>query len=166
MDNKVTVITTDLLNELLEQAQKSERKRVMRLLHEAEWEHMHRMLNALAKDTYITPHKHNDKHNAEGFIILLGKVAVLIFNDKGEIDIVRSVILEPRAKNIGIDVKPNTWHTVVALDDSVIYEVKGEPNEGYVEENAKDFAPWAPKEGTPESAKYLKSLFDKINMLQ
>lgn len=119
MSNSATTITVELCNQLLEQARKSKRKRVMHLFHEAEWEHMHRMLNALAKGTYITPHRHNDKHNAEGFIVLLGKVAVIIFTEKGELDVAQSAILEPNTNNIGIDVKPNTWHSVVALEDSV-----------------------------------------------
>ena len=158
MDNKVTIITTDSLNQLAEQAEKSERKRIMHLFHQGNWEHAHRMLNALSPKTYIQPHRHNNKYESEGFVILLGKIAVLIFTNKGKVDFEQSVILEPGAKNIGVDIKPNTWHSIIVLKNSVLYEVKGWPNEGYKKENAKEFAPWAPKEGTPESIKYLNAL--------
>ncbi|MBI2577781.1 MAG: hypothetical protein HYV77_02965 [Candidatus Wildermuthbacteria bacterium] len=86
-------------------------------------------------------------------------MAVLILSDEGEIE-KDSLILEERKSPFGIDIKPGTWHAVVALEESVLYEVKGQPNEGYIED--KEFAPFAPKEGSPESAEYLEKLKKEI----
>jgi len=53
------------------------------------------MLNALAVGTYVRPHRHEDKHKGEGFIILRGKLALLIFTGAGEIDFGRILSLSP-----------------------------------------------------------------------
>lgn len=156
--NKIQVITTDLLESLLSSARKSPRLRDLLLLHQGEWEHMHRFLNAFTPKTYVRPHRHNDAHAAEGFVILTGRLAILIFFEDGTVDTAQSVVLDPATKNIGIDIRPGTWHACVALKESVAYETKGQPNERYVKEKDKEFAPWAPEENSAESAEYLEIL--------
>lgn len=161
-NNEVEIITSGLLDELIKKAGRSERKRVMYLFHQGDWEHAHRMLNTLIADTYVRPHMHSNKYQAEGFIILRGKVAVLIFSKDGNVDIQNSAILKPGTEKVGIDIKPGVWHTAVALEDSVVYEVKGQPNEGYRQEESKNFASWAPGEGTDEAKEYLETLKEII----
>jgi cupin fold WbuC family metalloprotein len=123
------------------------------------------MLNALAVGTYIRPHRHEDKHKGEGFVILRGKLALLIFDDAGEVDFERSRVLSAESGCLGMDIPPGVWHSLVALEDSVIYEVKGQPAGGYVSERDKDFALWSPLEGSPEAPAYLQSLEGRARRL-
>jgi hypothetical protein len=44
------------------------------------------------------------------------------------------------------------------LTDTVIYEVKGQPAGGYVQDSDKDFAPWSPAEGAPEADAFCREL--------
>ena len=155
-----SLLQAALLDELLQQARKSTRRRAILCLHEGAWEHAHRMLNALAVGTYVRPHRHEDVHKGEGFILLRGAVALLIFTDSGEIDYENSRILSAVAGCLGMDIPPGFWHSVVALEDTVIYEVKGQPSGGYVQAQDKDFAPWSPDEGSREADDYCGFLYD------
>ena len=98
------------------------------------------MLNALTVGTYVRPHRHLDKHNSEGFIVLRGSLALLIFDESGQVIPAESCLLNVANGMLGMDIAPGIWHTLVALEDAVIYEVKGHPAGGYVEELAKNFA--------------------------
>ena len=56
----------------------------------------------------------------------------------------------------GIDLEAGVWHSMIPITDEVIiYEVKPGP---YTPAADKDFATWAPVEGTPEAAEYMKRL--------
>jgi cupin fold WbuC family metalloprotein len=155
---RVQKIDSMLLDELLAQARQSPRKRAIRRLHDDDWEHAHRMLNALTPGTYVCPHRHASQFNGEGFILLRGRLAVLIFNDDGAVDRDRSCVLSLADGRLGMDIAPMVWHSLVALEDSVIYEVKGQPIGGYVQANDKNFAPWAPAEGDAGARAYLQTL--------
>jgi cupin fold WbuC family metalloprotein len=154
----IQVITQSLLDELLQLAHSSPRKRAIKRLHDDDWEHAHRMLNALTPGTYVRPHRHTDEYKGEGFILLRGKLAVLIFDEVGQLDAVRSRLLSIETGCLGMDIPPGIWHGLVALADTVIYEVKGQPVGGYVQDTDKDFALWAPAEGAPEAAAYCQEL--------
>ena len=156
----IQTIDSALLNDLLHQARLSSRRRAILCLHDGDWEHAHRMLNALTVGTYVRPHLHNDKHKGEGFIILRGKLALLIFTDTGGIDFEQSRVLSADGGSLGMDIPPGFWHSLVALEDTVIYEVKGQPSGGYVQAQDKDFAPWSPEEGSREADDYCGFLYD------
>ncbi len=156
--NPVQKINSELLDDLLVQARNSPRLRAIHCFHAGDWEHCHRMLNALTMGTYVRPHRHSDQHQSEGFIILRGRLAVLVFDEAGNIDLTQSSILSSASGNLGMNIKPGTWHTLVTLEDSVIYEVKGHPNGGYVAERDKDFAAWSPEEGSQAAKPYLAEL--------
>lgn len=123
------------------------------------------MLNALIPGTYVRPHRHDSDHQSEAFILLRGKVALLLFDEKGELDIGNSRILSPLEGMFGMDIPPRLWHSLVALEETVIYEVKGHPAGGYVQERDKNFASWSPEEGSPESAAYLQKMEDASRRL-
>src|SRR5262245_20298586 len=156
----VQTIDSPLLDELLRPARLSSRRRAIFCLHDDDWEHAHRMLNALAVGTYVRPHRHVDEHKGEGFIILRGRLALLIFDDTGEIDFERSRVLSKEGGCLGMDIPPGVWHSLVAIEDAVIYEVKGQRAGGYVQEDDKDFAPWSPEEGSRESDEYCRYLYE------
>jgi cupin fold WbuC family metalloprotein len=165
----VQTIDSALLDELLRRARQAPRRRAILRLHDGDWEHAHRMLNALTVGTYVRPHRHEDMHKGEGFILLRGKIALLIFADhkspSGEIDFERSRLLSTSLGCFGMDIPPGCWHSLVALEDSVIYEVKGQPAGGYIQAQDKDFAPWSPEEDSPEAEEYCGSLYEAARAL-
>lgn len=161
----IQIITSSLLNELLHQAAASPRRRAIHCLHSGDWEHCHRMLNALTPGTYVRPHRHDDDHQSEAFILLRGKLVLLLFGENGDVDFTASRILSPADGLFGMDIPPRLWHSLVALEDAVIYEVKGHPAGGYVQERDKNFAPWSPEEGSIESEAYLRKMEDAAGKL-
>lgn len=123
---------------------------------------LHRMLNAMEPNTYICPHKHENPHKREVFFCLRGRIAVLEFNNEGEVT--DSIILDPKSGSYGTEIAECTWHTLIALEPgSVAYEVKDGP---YNPIDDKDFAHWAPREGEPGCQEYLKSLTEKILIIK
>ncbi|MBS1809934.1 MAG: WbuC family cupin fold metalloprotein [Acidobacteria bacterium] len=154
----VQTFDTTLLDDLLARAHQVPRLRAIHCFHDGDWEHCHRMLNALAVGTYVCPHRHGDQHQTEAFLLLRGKLAILVFDDAGNFDLSRSHVLSLSNGDIGLQIKPGIYHTLIALEDSVIYEVKGHPTGGFVMERDKDFAPWAPAEGSEAAKSYLHKL--------
>jgi hypothetical protein len=57
---------------------------------------------------------------------------------------------------VAIDLAAGVWHTIIALEaGSIFFETKPGP---YVAMVDKDFAPWAPAEGSSEATTYLARL--------
>lgn len=150
-------IQTATLDALLAQARLSPRKRAIQRLHDDDWEHCHRMLNALTPGTYVRPHCHRDRYKGEGFVLLRGRLAVLIFDESGALDTQASCLLSPE-NCLGMEIPPGIWHSLVALEESVLYEVKGQPTGGYVQDSDKDFAPWSPAEGSAAAGDFVRQL--------
>ncbi|HWQ34155.1 MAG TPA: WbuC family cupin fold metalloprotein [Blastocatellia bacterium] len=165
-ERRIQRIDAQLLDDLLCRAADSPRRRTILRLHSGDHEHCHRMLNALKVGTYVRPHRHVNEHNSEGFIVLRGRLALLIFDETGSVIEAESCIFDVTAGQFGMDIAPHIWHTLVALQDTVIYEVKGHPAGGYVEESAKNFAPWSPAEGSAEADAYLHELEQLARRLQ
>ena len=60
-----------------------------------------------------------------------------------------------------VEIMPDTWHTVVALESgSAILEIKAGP---FDPSQAKEYAAWAPSEGSPEAISYLEVLHRRIS---
>ncbi len=152
--NPVVRIDSGLLDAVSAQAKASERLRMNHNFHTDFADPINRMLNALEPDTYCRPHKHEDPDKREVFLVLRGKLAVLFFNDTGEVTEV--VKLDATAGSYGVEIPPGVWHTLVCLEpNSVAYEVKDGP---YLQPLDKNFAPWAPAEGEEGVAAYLEFL--------
>jgi len=146
-----------LIQELLEDARKSPRKRIMYNLHK-DTDILQRMINVALKDSYYVPHKHIAEDKCELFAILKGKVAILEFDDKG--NITDKFILDSETDNKVVEIRPNTWHTLVILSDvAVLFEIiLGR----YDPKSHKTFAPFAPTENTDGSSRYLKKLRSQL----
>ncbi len=118
----------------------------------------HRFLNVLLEGTYVRPHRHLDPPKSEAFLVLEGEAALVCFDGWGRVT--SRVKIGPASGAIGIDLEPGVFHTVVALSPrAVCYEVKPGP---WNPANDKDFAAWAPAEGTPEAAAYLAELTESL----
>ena len=60
--------------------------------------------------------------------------------------------------SIGSDIEPGVLHTFFAVvEDTVFFEVKPGP---YDQASDKDFASWAPTEGTESAVEYLRNLYE------
>ncbi len=154
----IQTVTAATLDALLAQARQTPRLRAIQCLHEGDWEHAHRMLNALVPGTYVRPHRHQCEYKGEGFMLLRGRLAVLIFDEAGGLNQAASCVLSLADGCFGMDIPPGVWHSLVALEESVLYETKGQPAGGYVQDSDKDFAPWSPAEGDATAADFVKQL--------
>lgn len=152
------IIDEKTLDRLSEEARKSPRRRLNLNLHASFYEPCQRLLNAVEPDSYICPHRHLTPPKPEFFLALRGRFAAATFRDGGEIE--HAVLLDAAAGPKGVDIPPGTWHAIVALDPgAVFFEAKPGP---YQPLSDKDWAPWAPAEGSPGAGEYLERLRDRI----
>ena len=148
------IIDNELLVKVSVEASSNSRRRKNFNFHENYSDPINRMLNAFEPGTYVQPHRHAHPDKREVFIILTGRVGLFVFDDHGEVK--QLFVLDRDAGLHGVEVPPGTWHTVISLEPgSVVYEVKDGP---YQPLDDKDFAKWAPPEGSEQSAVYLQGL--------
>ena len=146
------IINEALLDETTGRAKQSPRLRMNYNFHEYLDDPVNRLLNALEPGTYLRPHRHLNPKKDEIFLLLRGRIAVFLFDNKGEIT--KTQILDPKEGVYGAEIKAGTWHGLLVLESgSVIYEIKEGP---FAPEN---FAPWSPApEDTKGVAKYMELL--------
>ena len=149
------IINEALLNETTGRAKQSPRLRMNYNFHEHLDDPVNRLLNALEPGTYLRPHRHLNPKKDEIFLLLRGRIAVFLFDNKGEIT--QTQILDPKEGVYGAEIKAGTWHGLLVLESgSVIYEIKEVPFAPLAPEN---FAPWSPApEDTKGVAKYMELL--------
>ncbi|MBN2275532.1 MAG: WbuC family cupin fold metalloprotein [Bacteroidales bacterium] len=153
-------IDKKLTDRLIEDAIKSARKRKNYNFHTALSDPMNRMLHAMEPETYVQPHKHENPDKREAFLVLKGRVVVVEFSDKGEIE--DYMILDPKTGHYGAEIQPRTWHTLLVLEKgTLVYEVKDGP---YDPADDKFFAPWAPKEGEEGCEEFKKDVLSEIGL--
>jgi len=154
-----TLITAELIRQVVEGSRQSPRRRIILPFHKNDAASLHRMLNGLQPKSYIQPHRHIDPPKAESVIVLQGAIKCFLFSDDGRIENV--YVLRAGSDIIGIDSDPGVYHTFLALEqDTVLYEAKPGP---YIRATDKEFALWAPKEGSPATRQYMQFLYDFTN---
>lgn len=155
---QVKIINGQTLDDLSAVAQESDRKRKNLNLHEQYDDPCQRLFNALEIQTYIRPHRHTDPPKPECFMGVRGRMALVLFDDEGEVTEV--VPFGAGSDAVAIEVPPGTWHSILSLESgSVFFETKPGP---YVPLTDKDFAPWSPEEGASEAASYLITLRRRV----
>ncbi|MFH1118455.1 MAG: WbuC family cupin fold metalloprotein [Bacteroidota bacterium] len=153
-------INETLLDQLTLRARLSSRRRMTHNFHSGPDDTLQRMLNALEPGTYVRPHKHELPDKREVFFAMRGTLCVIEFNDASEVS--DYTILNSGIRNYGVEIPQRTWHTIISLESgSVAYEVKDGP---YDPANDKNFASWAPAEGSTEAEDYLQSLIKKLGL--
>lgn len=153
-------IDKELIDKLSLEATKSSRLRMNYNFHTNAEDPLNRMLNALCKDTYIRPHKHQTPDKREVFLILVGRLLLVEFDEKGTIT--NHHILDSSKGNYGAEILPRTFHTLISLSESsVIYEIKDGP---YNAKNDKFFAAWAPEEGSLDAVEYNNTILKKLKL--
>lgn len=153
-------IDLDLLDKTSGKARKTPRLRMNHNFHSGPEDTMQRMLNAMEPGTYIQPHKHEHPDKREVFFALKGTLCLVEFEDDGRIR--DYTLLSPGSDCTGAEIPARTYHTVISLETgSVAYELKDGPYEPIEDKN---FAGWAPPEGSVEAAKYLEQLIARLNL--
>ncbi len=149
------IINYALLDETTNKARLSPRLRMNYNFHTNLEDPLNRMLNAMEPGTYIRPHRHLTPPKDEVFLVLRGKAALLLFDDKGTIT--DRILLGPDEGSYGADLEPGLWHCLVVLEPgTVVYEVKQGPFTTLAD---TDFAPWSPDAHDTEAvSRYLDLL--------
>ena len=151
------VFSSRYLNTLIAEAGESDRKRQHQNIHRSFDEKCQRLMNAIGLESYIAPHRHRLDPKRECLIAVRGLFAAVIFSDNGIVEKIEFFGTE-KFKNltVGLELPTEAWHTVVALTQgSVLFEVKEGPFDA---KKAKEFAPWAPSEGSADAQDYLDQL--------
>ncbi|MDR1407119.1 MAG: WbuC family cupin fold metalloprotein [Tannerella sp.] len=151
------VIDRELLDETSARAKMSPRLRMNCNFHARADDPVNRLLNAMEPGTYLRPHCHPDKE--EIFLLLRGRVAILIFDDGGRVT--EKVLLDPLQGCFGGEIPTGVWHGLLVLaPESVVYEVKRGP---YVPLSTENMAPWAPPaEDAGAVSRYMDGLYGQI----
>lgn len=157
--NSSDLFNPELTNIALGLAENNPRKRAIIRIHANLAQEQHLMVNAILGDSYVQPHKHQEKEKAETFRILKGRAFVVFFDDEGKITNKIELNSEPDGRKIAT-VRPGKWHTFVPMSpETVVLEAKRQPEGGYKAETDKTMAPWAPNPGDLEAEQdYLANL--------
>lgn len=151
-------IDPHLIDQVSAEAKKSSRKRMNYNFHKQASDPMQRLLNAMEPGTYVRPHKHESPDKREVFFVVRGKLLVVQFDEKG--NIVDHVILDSSEGTVAAEISERIFHTVISLQEgTVAYEVKDGP---YDVADDKNFASWAPEEGSNEASLYLDNLLKQL----
>ncbi len=150
----VVKVTQGRVDEAKAMSKASPRKRIILPFHTSDDNSLHRMFNVMQAGTYIRAHWHRTPPKDETLIVMQGAIFVVIFDDQGAI--IQTCQLKAGSEVFGVDIKAGVCHTFVVLEnDTVVFEVKPGP---FNPKTDKDFAIWAPEEGTPEAVTYLEEL--------
>lgn len=145
------------LDELSRKARLSPRLRQHLNIHTNHNELCQRLFNGIEPDSYIRPHRHSIDGKKELLLAIRGSFSLFIFDNSGHIDQIINFGADSNLDPcLGAEVSPASWHTVLSKSPgSVLLEIKEGP---FNPNHAKELAPWAPEEGTPESKRYLNQL--------
>jgi cupin fold WbuC family metalloprotein len=159
----VNVFSAEVLDDLISRAKASPRYRQHLNIHKDYHDLSQRVFNAIEPNSYIQPHRHSLTQRTETMIGVRGRVALIAFDEGGEIS--RVVHLDTNISDSksasAVEILPDTWHTVVALETgSVILKIKAGP---FDPSQAGEYAAWAPSEDSPEAISYLEALHRRIS---
>ena len=156
--------SSEFLDVLTQSAEQSSRQRQHKNIHQHYNDPCQHLFNAIGIDSYIRPHRHSIDPKDECLIAVRGRMALLVFDDIGQVkQVVRfgdQTNEAQQAISVGVNLPAGVWHTVIAeMPDSILFEVKSGP---FNPEQAKEWAAWAPAENTPEAAEYLMELKHRV----
>lgn len=136
------IFDQEFLEGLLKQAKESPRLRQNYDLRNSSEDTSQRMLNALQPGTQVPIHRHET--TAETVVCLCGKLEEIIYEEVVEYikdndaksfdggDVMRKVsyretgryLLSPTEGNHGMQIPPNTWHSINVIEPAIIFEAK------------------------------------------
>lgn len=153
-------IDRSLVNATTQKALEAKRRRMNYNFHKKPDDLLQRMLNAMEPGTYIRPHKHENPGKREAFVLIRGRIAFIEFDQNGKV--IDHFVMDAEQGNYGLEIAPRCYHTLISLEPgSVVYEIKDGP---YNPDTDKNFAPWAPEEGSVHAGKYLEGLIEELGL--
>jgi cupin fold WbuC family metalloprotein len=154
MDSKPLLIDSKLLSSAAAAAADSPRRRKNLNFHTSEHEAANRLLNAVEPGSYVQPHRHLDADKDETLIVVRGSFGLVFFDEAG--NVTQTAIAKAAGDVVGVNIPHGTYHSLVAMEPgSVFFEAKAGPHVAITD---AERAPWAPREGEPEVAAYLRKL--------
>ena len=148
------IISKELLDDLSVQAAANPRQRKNLNIHPADDFCCHRLFNAIEPGSYIRPHRHLDPAKDETFVIIRGRLGVVMFDDGGQI--AGTALLSRADGAVAVDIPHGRFHTAVSLaPGTIFFEAKAGP---YLPLDDAEKPRWAPEEGAPASAAYREGL--------
>ena len=156
------IFDAQYLDDLTCKAKVSPRLRQHRNVHQSYQDASQRLFNAIEPGSYIRPHRHASDPREELLIAVRGSMAMVTFNDKGDVIKVLRFGSEKHGVEmaVGAEVSSSTWHTVIALEPGcVLLEVKAGP---FDPNQPKDLAPWAPEEDSAAARDYFDQIVELI----
>lgn len=115
---------------------------------------LQRFLVGMLPGSYVRAHRHRQAHKLELTACLAGAFEILYFEDDGRLRERRT--LGGAEGALLVQIPPDTWHSLIVRDGfAVLLEVKQGP---YEAASDKDFAAWAPAEGSAEADDCLRWL--------
>lgn len=137
--DEIVTILPGQIAELKEAAARTPFRRARLCLHKDHDDSVQEMVIAFCRGSYTRPHRHHGKN--ESFHIIEGQVAVVIFDDEGNVTH-RLTLGPPGSGNIFIyRLRSSIWHAVIPLTNFVVLH---ETTSGPFEPGQSEPAPWAP----------------------
>jgi cupin fold WbuC family metalloprotein len=154
----------DELFELANRAGLVDRKRLHWNLHSSYESASQILFNCIQCDSYIRPHRHLKANKDEYLFAVQGSFALVLFDEDGSVKSFKCFGTirnrTPLLGDLGVKIESSEWHTVLALEaNSILLEVKNGP---FVPSEAKEYADWSPKEGSQDSATWLKGILRRL----
>lgn len=130
------------LQELILSAGRSDRGRANLNTHDSLDADVQRLFIATSRDTYIRPHRHIELHKWEFFLLIEGRMDLLLFSDDGQIT---ERCRLSREDTRAVEIPPGQWHSYVCCQPGTFaLEVK---QGAYTPATNEELAPWSPAEG-------------------
>jgi cupin fold WbuC family metalloprotein len=146
-------VTRDIIETKSLDAKQNSRKREILALQRGNEDSLQRMINAIEPGSYVRPHRHHAPPKAESVVLLSGSIGFVAFHEDGMLNLEACILLDRSHGAIALDCRESVWHTFFALEpNTVVFESKSGP---FDPNSDKEFAPWAPAEGSLEAARYL-----------
>lgn len=126
IDFMKNIFDQKLIDDLLEFASESSRKRVNMDLRNDTTDLSQRMLNALMPGSIVPIHRHED--TSETVICLCGRLEEVFYEsvniERTEFKEIKRFELCPSEGKMGLQIPKGVWHTIIVKEPSVIFEAK------------------------------------------
>lgn len=160
LEEGITKISDKDIEFLKTKAAGNRRGRARFCIHQSNQSPLHEMLIALAKKTYVRPHKHLGK--VESFHIIEGNLKVVIFDERGKVWKVINMGDYRSGDKFYYKLSQAHFHTVIPLSDFVVFH---ETTNGPFKPEDTIYAEWAPLEDEGQARQtYLNKLMAQLGM--
>ena len=158
--NDFVVINKQDIDHLRQVAYSNPRQRARYCTHTSVDDEVHEMIIYHKKGTYIRPHKHMEK--TESFHIIDGDANVVLFDEEGNVNTVRSMGVYESGKSFYYRIPESVFHMQILKKNTLFHEA----TKGPFDKNDTVFPSWAPPEGEQRLVnEYLKKINLQIKQL-